>query len=334
MEYRRLGNSGLQVSVVGLGTNNFGGRMNYEQTEHVLKQALEENINLIETSNTYGGRLSEEYIGKALTGVRSRVLLATKVSNNVGEGPNHSGASRKHIMEQVEISLRKLQTDYIDLYQIHYPDPFTPIEETMRTMDTLVKQGKVRYIGCSNFAAWQVAEAMGVARALNLEPLICVEPEYNMLKRGIEKELIPCCQRFGLGILPYFPLASGFLTGKYRRSQGAPEGTRLARKEYQPRAQAILTDANFDILEQLETFATDRGRPLVELAIAWLLANPVVASVIAGATKPEQVTANAKAADWHLTPDEMEELDNILQALAGTWDTPTLHLYQYQAPVA
>ena len=311
MEYRRLGNSGLQVSVVGLGTNNFGGRMNYEQTERVLKQALEENINLIDTANTYGGRLSEEYIGKALKGVRSRVLLATKMGMSIGEGPNQRGASRQHIMEQVEISLKKLQTDYIDLYQIHAPDPETPIEETLRTLDNLVRQGKVRYIGCSNFAAWHVTEAMGVARALNLEPFISVQPEYNMMKRDdVERELVPCCQRFKLGILPYYPLASGFLTGKYRRGQGTPQGTRLAGNPQ--RAQRTLTDANFDVLEQLEAFAAKRGRPLVELAIAWLLANPLVGSVIAGATKPEQLTANAKAADWHLAPDEMEELDNIL----------------------
>jgi aryl-alcohol dehydrogenase-like predicted oxidoreductase len=328
MEYRRLGNSGLQVSVIGLGTNNFGARTAYPEAERVLRQAVEEGINFIETSNTYGGGVSEAFIGKALRGNREEVLLATKVASNIGDGPNMHGASRKHIMQQVEISLRKLQTDYLDLYQIHHYDPFTPMEESLRTMDHLVQQGKVRYIGCSNFAAWQVAEAMGIAQALGLEPLISVEPEYSMLKRSIERELLPCCQRYNIGILPYFPLASGFLTGKYRRGQQAPDGTRLSVQKQ--RAEAILTSENFDVLAQLEAFAAARGRPLVELAFAWLLAHPEVSSVIAGTTKPEQITANAKAADWHLTSEDMDELDGMLQALAHTWNTPTAHLRPFR----
>ncbi len=328
MEYRRLGNSGLQVSVIGLGTNNFGARNDYPAAERVLKQALEEGINFIETSNTYGGGVAEEFIGQALKGSRDQVLLATKVASNLGDGPNQHGASRKHIMAQVEVSLRKLQTDYIDLYQIHYYDPFTPLDESLRTMHNLVMQGKVRYIGCSNFAAWQVAEAMGVARALDLEPVVSVEPEYSMLKRGIEKELLPCCQRYNVGILPYFPLASGFLTGKYRRDQQAPAGTRLAVQTQ--RAETILTAENFDVLEQLEAFAATRSRTMVELAFAWLLAHSQVSSVIAGATQPEQISANAKASDWHLTAEEMAELHGVLQALAPAWETPTVHLRPYR----
>ena len=311
MEFRRLGNSGLQVSVVGLGTNNFGGRMDYEQTERLLSHVIDEGINFIDTANIYGGGLSEEYIGKALKGKRSQVLLATKAGMKAGDGPNQTGASRKHIQEQVEISLKKLQTDYIDLYQIHQADPNTPIEETLRTLDDLVRQGKVRYIGCSNYAAWQLAEAMTTSKALRLESFISVQPEYSMLNRTVETELLACSQNYNLGILPYYPLFSGFLTGKYKRGKGAPEGTRLAGNAR--RAETTFTGANFDVLESLEAFAAKRERQMVELAIAWLLANPLVGSVIAGATKPEQVTANARAADWDLSPDEMEELDDILQ---------------------
>ncbi len=328
MEYRRLGNSGLQVSVIGLGTNNFGPRMDYPAAERVLRQAVDVGINFIETSNTYGEGQAEAFIGQALRGNRTQVLVATKVASNMGDGPNMHGASRKHIMDQVDISLQRLQTDYLDLYQIHYYDPFTPMEETLRTMDTLVQQGKVRYLGCSNFAAWQVADAMGVARALGVEPLVSVEPEYSMLKRAIEKELLPCCKRYNLGILPYFPLASGFLTGKYKRDQQATAGTRFSVQKQ--RAETILTPENFDVLEKLEAFATARSRPLVELAFAWLLAHPEVNSVIAGATTPEQITANAKAADWHLSAVEMQELDGILQALAHMWDTPTAHLRPFR----
>ena len=333
MEYRRLGNSGLQVSVIGLGTNNLGvvlsgGRMDYKQTEKVLKQAMDEGINFIDTSNTYGSGLAEEFIGKALKGSRDKVLLATKVASTIGEGPNQHGASRKHIMEQVEISLKRLQTDYLDLYQIHYYDPFTPVEESLRTMDNLVTHGKVRYIGCSNFAAWQVAEAVSITKMLGIEPLVCVETEYSMLKRGIEKELLPCCQRYQLGIIPYFPLASGFLTGKYKRGNPAPKGTRLSIQH--KRAETTLTEENFDLLEKLEFFVGERGHSLTELAFAWLLAHPEISSVIAGVTKPEQIVANAKAADWHLSIEEMEELNGILQTLAHTWDTPTAHMHPFR----
>lgn len=328
MEYRRLGHSGLQVSVIGLGTNNFGPRIDYAAAERVLSQAVEEGINFIETSNTYGMGRAEEFIGKALRTKRQQVLFATKVASNMGDGPNLHGGSRKHILDQVDLSLQRLQTDYLDLYQIHYYDPHTPLEETLRTMDSLVQQGKVRYVGCSNFAAWQVAEAMGVARALGIAPLVSVEPEYSMLKRAIEKELLPCCTRYNVGILPYFPLASGFLTGKYQRGQQAAPGTRFSVQTR--RAETILTPENFDVLEQLAAFATARSRPLVELAFAWLLAHPQVSSVIAGATTAEQISANARAADWHLSAAEMAELDGILQALAHTWGTPTTHLQPFR----
>ncbi|MBI4197487.1 MAG: aldo/keto reductase [Chloroflexi bacterium] len=310
MEYRRLGNSGLEVSVVGLGTNNFGGRMDYAQTERVVKQVVEVGLNMIDTSNSYGSTKSEEYIGKAVKGMRDKVLLATKVASPMGQGPNQRGTSRKHILEEVDKSLKRLDTDYLDLYQVHFPDQRTPIEETLRTLDDLVRQGKVRYIGCSNFAGWQIAQAMETAKALHLEPFVSDQPEYSMLRREVEKEVAPCCGAYGLGILPFFPLASGFLTGKYKRGQAAPEGTRLAGNSRQ--ASSLLTNANFDVLEGLENFAAERGHSMVDLAFAWLLANPVVSSVIAGATKPEQVTENAKAGDWHLTSADMKALDGLL----------------------
>jgi len=253
--------------------------------------------------------LSEEYIGKSTKGIRGQVLLATKAAGPVGEGPNQAGTSRKHLMEQVELSLQRLQTDHIDLYQMHYPNSSTPMEETLRTLDDLVRQGKVRYIGCSNYAAWQLAEAVLTSRSRHWEAFISVQPPYNMLERDIEKELIPCCQAYGIGILPYYPLASGFLTGKYRRGEALEKGTRL----YDfAKAQSNLTDRNFDLVDQLTVFASERGHSTQELAIAWLLANPSVGSVIAGARLPEQVVANVQAADWQLTPEDLHEIDGIL----------------------
>ena len=310
MQYRQLGSTGLRVSTVGLGTNNFGFRMDEESSLRVAKFAVDQGINFFDTANMYGRGLSEERIGKALKGIRQDVIIGTKVGLEMGDGTNDRGASRYHIMQQVEDSLRLLQTDYIDLYQIHRPDPNTPIEETLRALDDLVHQGKVRYIGGSNYNGWQTAEAVLKARALGLNEFVTMQPEYNMLNRSIEAELLPFCDKYNIGILPYYPLASGFLTGKYLQGQEAPEGTRLAGNE---RAKEnTLTDKNFSILSKLSKFAEDRGHPIVELAIAWLLAKPAVSSVIAGATKEEQVTANVKASDWDLTESEMEELDGLL----------------------
>lgn len=311
MEYRQLGSSGLQLSAVGLGTNNFGGRTDEQQSVTVVRQAVEEGITFIDTANIYGRGLSEERIGKAIQGVRSQVIIATKAGGRMGEEPNRSGASRQHLLAEAEDSLRLLGTDYIDLYQVHFPDPKTPIEETLRALDDLVHQGKVRYIGCSNFAAWQVCEALWTSRTLHLNAFVSVQPQYNLLTRDIEQELVPLCQAYGLGIIPYSPLASGFLTGKYRPNESVPEGTRLAGN--QRAQQRVLTDQNFAILERLEGFAQARGHTMGELAIAWLLARPAVSTVIAGATRPEQVTTNAKAGEWHLTPEEMQEVDNLLQ---------------------
>ena len=224
MKYRKLGNSGLDVSTVGLGTNNFGGRIDLESTKEVIHKSIDLGINFFDTANTYGNQLSEEYIGKVITKeLRREVIIATKVGMDMGGVPNNIGASRKHILQQVEDSLRRLNTDYIDLYQMHRPDPNTPILETLTTLNDLVRQGKVRYIGCSNYASWQIAEAMETSKRESIEPFICNQPEYSMLNRSIEKEVIPVCEHYGIGILPFFPLASGFLTCLLYTSDAADE---------------------------------------------------------------------------------------------------------------
>jgi aryl-alcohol dehydrogenase-like predicted oxidoreductase len=310
LKYRRLGNSGLKVSEIGLGANNFGRRVDPDGTAAVIDRALEVGINLIDTANTYGGdRRSEEYIGLALKGRREDALIATKAAMSMGDGPNDKGASRLHLMSELEKSLRCLRTDYVDLYQVHFPDEDTPIEETMQALDDMVRQGKVRYVGCSNFMAWQVCEAIWTSRTYGLAPFVSVQPHYSIMERTIEAELVPFCREYDVGILPYFPLASGFLTGKYRRGQGAPEGTRLAEGD-----RGMFSDKNFDLLESLEAFASDRGRSVLELAFAWLLANPNVSSVIAGATRTDQVESNANASDWAMTPEEKAEVDALLDA--------------------
>ncbi len=307
MEYRKLGNSGLLVSVVGLGTNNFGRRVDAEGTARVMNQALEDGITFIDTANVYSQGLSETYIGQAIKGKRDQFLLATKFSSKMGDKPNMSGNSRQHILSEVENSLRRLGTDYIDLYQIHRTDPNTPIEETLHALNMLVFQGKVRYIGCSNFAAWQVCEGVWTSQLKGYISFSSVQPHYNMFNRSIESELVPFCKKYGIGILPYFPLANGFLTGKYRRGQPPPEGSRLSEND-----RGMFTDANFDKLEALEKFAQEHDHTLLDLSFAWLLGNSAVSSVIAGATKPEQVTANSKTANWHLTSDDMGTIDKIL----------------------
>lgn len=312
MEYRHLGRSGLQVSVVGLGCNNFGRRMDQDQTTAVVNKCLDLGITLFDTADVYGGNgLSEEFLGRALGGRRHDVVVATKFGMKMGEGPMQGGGSRRWIQRAVEDSLRRLNTDYIDLYQLHTPDPATPIEETLRALDDLVRAGKVRYIGHSNFAGWQAAEAALVARHLNLTPFISAQNEYSLLNRHIERELVPACNKFGVSVLPYFPLASGFLTGKYRPGEPPPEGTRLAMMG--PMADRVLTEKNFATLAKLEDFAQARDHTILELAIGWLASQGHVASVIAGATKPEQVEANVKAAEWRLTPEELAEVDQLLR---------------------
>ena len=308
MDYRNLGRSGLEVSIVGLGTNNFGRRCDLEQTTAIVDKAIDVGITLFDTADSYGPMgLSEEYLGKALGDRRQEVVVATKFSSPMGEGPLRGGGSRRWIMNAVEDSLRRLGTDYIDLYQVHRPDPKTPLEETMRALDDLVRDGKVRYIGNSNFAGWQIAAGHYIAQADGLTPFISAQPQYSLLDRRVEREVVPACDEYGLGVLPFFPLASGMLTGKYRRGEDAPEGARLSG----PMGERMLTDQNFDTVEGLEQFAQGRGHTLLELAIGWLASQPHVGSVISGATSPEQVEANAAAAAWKLDAEELAEVDSI-----------------------
>ena len=308
MEYRQLGKSGLQVSAIGLGGNTFGRYADETGTAAIIHRALDLGVNFIDTADTYGRGVSEELVGKAMKDRRRQAIIATKAAGAMGEGPNQAGASRQHLTDGVHDSLRRLDTDYIDLFQVHFPDPKTPPEETMRALDDLVRQGKIRYIGCSNYTAWQVCEAQWTAQVHHLNPFISVQPAYNLLNRRIEAELVPFCQAYGIGIIPYSPLASGFLTGKYRPGQPAPEGTRGYNSAMFNR---ILTDRNFETLEKLEDFAGKRGHTVGELAMAWLLARPMVCTIIAGATRPEQVEENVKAGEWQLSAEEVLELDKL-----------------------
>ena len=313
MQYRRLGDSGLEVSAIGLGTNNFGDNsrwpfhMGPEEVATLIHASLDAGVNTLDTANAYGEGRSEEYIGRALKGRREDAVIATKVHGRMGEGPNREGLSRKAIMHEVEQSLRRLQTDYIDLYQLHQIDHATPIEETMRALDDLVRDGKVRYVGCSNFEAWRLCEAVWTARTAGLAPMVSVQPPYSMLNRDVERELLPVCDRYGIGVLPYFPLEHGLLTGKYRRGQPPPADSRLAVHG------APLQAADFDLIEALAGFAESRGHTLLELAFAWLLSRPSVSSVIAGATRPEQIRANAAAVQWRLSEEELESVGRILE---------------------
>jgi aryl-alcohol dehydrogenase-like predicted oxidoreductase len=306
MRYRQLGESGLTVSVIGLGGNNFGGRIGLEETRSVVDAALDCGVTLVDTADIYGNRGgSEELLGQVLAGRREHVVLATKFGMDMGNGTVARG-SRSYIRRAVEASLRRLQTDYIDLYQYHAPDGVTPLEETLATLDDLITGGKVRYIGSSNFAGWQVADADWIAQTQNQARFVSAQNHYNLLERDAEQELIPSCVNRGVGVLPYFPLANGLLTGKYSRGQAAPPGTRLTGRESE------LTDDVFDKLEALERFGAEHGHSLLEVAIAGLAAMPGIASVIAGATKPEQVRANAAAGDWELSPDHLAKLRSAL----------------------
>ncbi|HZG68195.1 MAG TPA: aldo/keto reductase [Herpetosiphonaceae bacterium] len=310
MEYRSLGSSGLKVSVVGLGGNQFGGKVDQAGTEQIVHSAMDLGVNFIDTADVYSRGRSEEVLGVALAGRWDRIVLGTKVRSPMGDGPNDRGASRYHIFEGVHRSLQRLNTDHIDLLQIHSWDAETPIEETMRALDDLVSSGKVRYIGASNYAAWQLCRSNDVAEMRGWAPFVSIQPHYHMFERGIERELVPYCREFGVGILPYFPLAGDFLTGKYREGAPPPAGSR---GEVSPYVQRYFTPANFARLDQLRVWAEERGHTMAELAIAWLLAQPQLASVIAGVTSSEQVEANTKAATWRLTPDEEQAVRAILE---------------------
>lgn len=310
MELRNLGPSGLRVSLVGLGCNNFGGRLDLEATRKVVHKALDLGITLFDTADMYGERGgSETQLGQILGDRRKDIVLATKFALPMDDDGVLKGGSRRYIMRAVEDSLRRLDTDWIDLYQLHTPDPLTPIEETLRALDDLVRQGKVRYVGCSNLPSWQVVEAQWTARSHNFNAFVCCQDEYSLLVRGIEDELIPAMRAYGMGLLPFFPLASGLLTGKYQRGAAMPEAARLTNSE--SLADRYMTEDNLDVVENLRAFCAERDRDMLELAFSWLACRPPVASVIAGATRPEQLEQNVRAADWRLTEDEMAEIDRI-----------------------
>ena len=311
MEFRRLGRSGLAVSVVGLGTNNLGMRLDETQSREVVHAALDAGITLFDTADSYGA--AEERLGALLGSARRDVVLATKFGSDVRRRGNDNGedwdarGSRRYIRHAVESSLRRLRTDWIDLYQLHRPDPATPIEETLRALDDLVREGKIRYLGSSNFTGWQVADAEWTARTRGFDRFVSAQNEYSLLERGIEADLVPALEEYGIGLLPYFPLANGLLTGKYRRGEPAPPGSRIAAWG----RESLLTDDIFDEIEGLAAFAHSRGIELLDVAIGGLAAQPAVASVIAGATSKAQVEANAAAAQWQPTLEDLAELDEL-----------------------
>lgn len=310
LQQRNLGRSGLAVSAVGLGCNNFGGRSDFAATRTVVHKALDVGITFFDTSDTYGDNgASEEFLGRLLSGQRERIVLATKFARPMEREGRLQGASRHYIMSAVEASLRRLGTDHIDLYYQHIADPKTPIEETLRALDDLVHQGKVRYIACSTLLAWQVVEAQWTSRHFGLAPYVACQERYNLLERELDDQLMPVIQSYGLGLVPFSPLANGLLTGKYRRNVPLPADGRLITM---PRAaERYLTEANWQRVERLGDFCAAHGRTLLELAISWLLHRPGVASVIAGATTPEQVAQNVDAAGWGLSREDMDEIDRI-----------------------
>ncbi|KPV42407.1 aldo/keto reductase [Alicyclobacillus ferrooxydans] len=309
MRYRQLGNSGLKVSVLGLGTNAFGGRADKETSIRVLHHAVDSGINFIDTANIYTGTKSEEIIGEAFEGRRQGVILATKAGMKMGDGPNESGSSRQHLMDQVEASLRRLRTDYIDLYQIHAFDPTTPLEETLRTLDDLVRSGKVRYIGASNYAAWQIMKSLSISEKYGLTKYVSVQPGYSLVDRGIERELVPFCLDQGIGIIPYFPLAGGILTGKYAGGQ-KPKGSLL---DLNPNFEQRMDPARMEIGEMVVQMASDLGTTATALSLSWLMHQPAVSTVISGATREAQIDSNVEAVDFELSKETLDALDEATE---------------------
>jgi aryl-alcohol dehydrogenase-like predicted oxidoreductase len=310
MQTRKLGSSGPDVSLVGLGTNNFGGRIDFAAARLVLDKALDLGVTLIDTADVYGNKAgSEAIIGQLLGPRRKQVVLATKFGLPMDEAGKLRGASRRYVMAAVEASLRRLKTDWIDVYQIHFPDPATPIEETLRALDELKQAGKIRFIGCSNFSAAQLEAAQSVAARQHLVSFICCQDEYSLLERELEKDRLAVMQKHGLVLLPYFPLASGLLTGKYRKDAPLPPGSRLAKSAHH--ADDLLTACNWRKVEALSAFAVSRGHTLLELAMSWLASQPHVPSIIAGATRPEQVEQNVAAVGWWLAPADLAMIDRI-----------------------
>jgi aryl-alcohol dehydrogenase-like predicted oxidoreductase len=310
MEIRNLGRSGLRVSAVGLGCNNFGQRTDLETARKVIHKAIDLGITLFDTADIYAGMGgSETVLGEVLGDRRKDIVLATKYCKPMSNDGSKQGASRHYIMSAVEASLKRLKTDYIDLYQQHDYDALTPIEETLRTLDDLIRQGKVRYIGNSNFPAWRIAEAEMAARQMGVAPFVSCQDEYSLVVRDIEKDLLPAAQHFNLGLLPFFPLAGGMLTGKYAGLKNVPADTRFGKTPYMQ--ERYLNPRNIALVDQLQAFVSARGHSMLELAFSWLAARPQVSSVIAGASSPEQIEQNVKAAQWKLTAEEMTEIDGI-----------------------
>ena len=324
MNYRKLGSSGILVSEIGLGTNNFGRRLDYSESEEVINHALDSEINLLDTADMYSNGLSEEYIGKAIKNKRDQVIIAskggmnpmpsptdTKVAQRVNEGPNKSGLSSVHLKRSVEESLSRLDTDYIDLYQTHIFDPYTNQDETLRALDDLISEGKIRYIGCSNYMAWELVEGIHISKRYGWSEFTTIQPEFSMFEREPESELVHACDKYNVGILPYFPLASGFLTGKYKRDS-IPEGGRLSGGGHSAWSEKWLTEENFNIIENLEKWASNKGITMVQLAFAWLLNKKSVSSVIAGATSKDQIDSNITGSGINLNEEEIIEINNLL----------------------
>lgn len=331
MEYRTLGNSGLQVSLSGIGTNSFGLKMDEAEVSAVVNEALDQGVTLFDTADHYAEGAAETLIGKALGARRHEAIIASKFGWNM-DGVTYQAKGSRHYMHwAVEQSLRRLSTDYIDLYQYHRPDHITPIEETLDALNDLVRAGKVRYVGCSNFEGWRIADADWTARSRGTSRFVSAQNGWSLMSREIETDVIPACERFGLGMLPYSPLMSGLLTGKYKRGQEHPRGSRLALFKEAGTTPGVLkatdrhwpfrapeferrltSEANFDTLDRLTTYAEERGRTIHELAIGWLASQPVVSSVIAGATTPEQVRSNAAAVEtWRLSAEELDEVGAV-----------------------
>jgi aryl-alcohol dehydrogenase-like predicted oxidoreductase len=321
LEIRNVGNSGLRVSLIGLGCNNFGGRIDENASKKVIDKAFDLGISFFDTADVYGhyspsgvvdfsGKgASERVLGKFLGERRKDIVLATKFSQPMDAEERLSGASRRYAITAVEASLKRLNTDWIDLYYVHTDDPLTPIEETLRALDDLIKAGKIRYVACSNFPAWRVVESVWTARAHNLNGFVACQAELSLLNRQAQKELVPALAAHGLGLVPYYPLAGGALTGKYRKGAPMPEGARITQgKRY---SEKFLGGKKQDVIEGLVAFAEARGHTLLELAMSWLAAQPQIGGIIAGATKPEQLEANADAANWKLTPEDLAEIDKI-----------------------
>lgn len=312
MEMRNLGRSGLKVSVAGLGCNNFGDRTDQAGAAQVIDAAIDAGITFFDTADVYGGAgASERILGTLLGPRRQNLVIATKFGLPMDKEGRLQGASRRYILQAVEASLKRLRTDWIDVYFHHFPDPATPLDETMRALDDIVRAGKVRYIACSNMPAWQIVESAWIAEKYGTYPFIAAEDHYSLLARDVEQQTIPVLHKYGMGLLPYFPLAGGLLTGKYKADAKPPEGTRFAAGGYA--AKTFLTERNWRVMQALQGFADERGISMIELALGWLAGNPLVSSVIAGATRPDQVLANVKALAWRPGVEDRAAIDLLLQ---------------------